>query len=56
MVSNTQSRRDYLARVRIRAEVESANVRSKYSKDLKNKMKRNRTKRGKVGLKRETLT
>ena len=36
--------------------MESENVRLKYSKDLKNKMKRNRTKRGKVGLKREMLT
>ena len=42
--------------VRIRGEVESENVRWKHSKDLKNKIKRNRTKRGKVGLKREMLT
>ena len=42
--------------VRIRAEVESENVRWKYSKDLKNKMKRHRTKRCSVDLKREMLT
>ena len=38
--------------VRIRAEVESENVRWKYSKDLKNRMRRSRSKQDKVGLKR----